>query len=224
MADMNFLLHCVEWIRKLSDTQQLYVDIQVGDFKFVFENKDPVRKNRTPSQLKRDFTRRKDFKTSLEDYEQVNVTADGKNDVKDDTCLVNEAQNVETLSNQAVVVSEIQYDLKVEADVNVKNHDIVEAIEVNYDGALDDRDVSKDDPCRYIVVHKLEPELGHGVREKASDTKKNWRMYRVYVKNNVTASSVIEDWRHQSNFDDLAFGNAIRDKQQVRIKEVSRVK
>ena len=124
MADMNFLLHCVEWIRKLSDTQQLYVDIQVGDFKFVFENKDPVRKNRTPSQLKRDFTRRKDFKTSLEDHEQVNVTADGKNDVKDDTCLVNEAQNVETLSNQAVLVSEIQYDLKVEADVNVKNHDI----------------------------------------------------------------------------------------------------
>ena len=73
-------------------------------------------------------------------------------------------------------------------------------------------------------VPPIEPELGHGVREKASDTKNNCRMYRVYVKNNVTALSVIEDWRHQSNFDDLAFGNAIRDKQQVRIKEVSRVK
>ena len=44
---------------------------------------------------------------------------------------------------------------------------------------------------------------------------------KAYVINLII---IIEDWRHQSNFDDLAFGNAIRDKQQVRIKEVSRVK
>ena len=31
MADMNFLLHCVDWIRNLSDRQHNFVDIHVGD-------------------------------------------------------------------------------------------------------------------------------------------------------------------------------------------------
>ena len=57
MADMNFLLHCVDWIRNLSDRQHIFVDIHVGDFKFVFDNKDPARKNRTPSQLKRNYVK-----------------------------------------------------------------------------------------------------------------------------------------------------------------------
>ena len=102
----------------------------------------------------------------------------------------------------------------VEADSNIKNYDIVEAIEVNYDGALDERDVDKDDPCRFINIYRLD--------QCEQDMKKNCYMYRIHVENSATASSVIEDWKQQNNFDDLAFGNAIRDKLQVWIREVKR--
>ena len=135
------------------------------------------------------------------------------NNIEFDDCLVNEEQTVEKSSNQGVK-SKIQYDLMVEADSNIKYYDIVEAIEVNYDGALDERDVDKDDPCRFINIYRLD--------QCEQDMKKNCYMYRIHVENSATASSVIEDWTQQKNFDDLAFGNAIRDKLQVRIREVKR--
>ena len=113
------------------------------------------------------------------------------------------------------VKSKIQYDLIVEADSNVKNYDIVEAIEVNFDGALDERGVGKDDPCRHINIYKLD--------DCVQDMKKNCYIYRIHIQNSATASSVVEDWKHQNNFDDLAFGNAIRDKLQVRIRAVKRL-
>ena len=211
---MNFLLHCVEWIRNLSDRQQIYVDIHVGDFKFVFENKHPGSKQRTPSQLKRDFSRRKDLKPNVIECKHANdTTFVSNNNIEFDDCLVNEEQTVEKSSNQEVK-SKIQYDLMVEADSNIKNYDIVEAIEVNYDGALDERDVDKDDPCRFINIYRLD--------QCEQDMKKNCYMYRIHVENSATSSSVIEDWKQQNNFDDLAFGNAIRDKLQVRIREVKR--
>ena len=79
---MSFLVHCVEGVRNLEDRQQIYVDIHVGDFKFVIGNKDPVRKYRSPSQLKQDFTPRKDWKPSIVDeVEQVNETALSNNNI-----------------------------------------------------------------------------------------------------------------------------------------------
>ena len=175
----------------------------VGDFKLVFDNKDPARKNRTPSQLKRDYARRQDLKPSFGICEQANeTTIDNITEVKDE-----------------VQIKEMKYDLKVEAGPNVKNHDIIEAIEVNYDGALDDQDISKDDPCRCINIHKLEPGPQHGTQ----NSKEKWVMYRIHVVNSAVASSVIEGWQLQKNFDDLAFCNAIRDEQQVRIQEVRKI-
>ena len=112
MADMSFLLLCVDWIRNLSDRQHFYVNIHVGDFKFVFDNKDQVKKNRNPSQLKRNYIRRQDLKPSF--GEQANETAIDK--------ITEGIDEVQT--------KEITYDLKVEAGPNIKNHDIVEAIEL----------------------------------------------------------------------------------------------
>ena len=68
-------------------------------------------------------------------------------------------------------------------------------------------------------IHKLESGPQHG----AQNSKENWVMYRIHVMNSAVASSVIEGWQLQKNFDDLPFGNAIRDKQQVRIREVRKL-
>ena len=115
--------------------------------------------------------------------------------------------------------SDIYYDFTVEAYAEVKNYDIVEAIEVNYNGALDERNVHKDDPCRSISIFKIKPEPEHCIL----DEKKNLLVYRIHVKNSDIATNVIDDWHYQHNFDDLAFGNSIRDKQQVKIREVRRL-
>ena len=57
MADMNILYRCVQWIRNVLEKQEMIVDISVGDFEFIFENKEKVKKSRSPSQIKRDETR-----------------------------------------------------------------------------------------------------------------------------------------------------------------------
>ena len=127
---------------------------------------------------------------------------------------------MKTTSNKEEYDIYIYYDLTVEAYAEVKNYDIVaEAIEVNYNGALDERNVCKDDPCRSISIFKIKPEPEHCIL----DEKKNLLVYRIHVKNSDIATSVIDDWHYPHNFDDLAFGNSIRDKQQVKIREVRRL-
>ena len=44
--------------------------------------------------------------------------------------------------------------MKIEAHDKCKNFDITEAIEVNFDGALDDLKVGENDPARFIHVQK----------------------------------------------------------------------
>ena len=78
MADMNFLYHCVQWIRNLSERQEVVVDIIVEDLKFIFENKEKVKNS---SQIKRDETRRKHIKSLY--GQKVNGVSDY--DLKTDT-------------------------------------------------------------------------------------------------------------------------------------------
>ena len=103
---------------------------------------------------------------------------------------------------------DLKYLLKIEAQDNCTEDDIVEAIEANFFGTLDDVKVEKDDPIRHLVVKKT--------NEK--------QVYRISIKNNGTVSNIIEGWRINHNFDNLAFGNYDFEKIGVRIREVLRRK
>ena len=83
----------------------------------------------------------------------------------------------------------VEYELKVEAHVTCKNYDLIEAIEVNFDGSIDDLKVEKTDQCRYFLVNKLENDLKNENIEK-----KTWKC-RVSVQNCDMAKDILESWK-----------------------------
>ena len=113
---------------------------------------------------------------------------------------------------------EAEYELKVDAHIKVRNFDVVEAIEENYNGTLNDQKIDVNDPSRYILVQKIKEEPFENENEK-----RTLLSYRVFVNNNVVSKTLIESWKLQRNFDDLAFRNAVYDKIQVRIHEVKKI-
>ena len=60
-----------------------------------------------------------------------------------------------TESNDAEQVTDFyRIELKVKAHEDCKNYDVIENIEVNYDGTLNDLIIEKNDIARYILVQK----------------------------------------------------------------------
>ena len=108
----------------------------------------------------------------------------------------------------------VEYALKIAAHEKCKNYDITEAIEVNFDGALDDLKVGEKDPARYIHVQK---------KKKSEDDQGNLLIYRVCVRDIEVAHKVFENWKQPHMFDDLAFGNAVYGIVRVRIQEIQKL-
>ena len=88
---------------------------------------------------------------------------------------------------------------------------MIEAIEVNFDGALDDLKVEKQDPARYIHVQK---------KKESKDDEGNLLNYRVSVKDVEMAHKVLKNWKQPLMFDDLAFGKAVYGIVRVRSRDV----
>ena len=113
---------------------------------------------------------------------------------------------------------EIEYELETDAHEKCKNFDVVEAIEENYQGTLNDLKVAENHPSRFILVQKVKEEPF----EKDDEKRINF-VYRVIVKNDDVAKNLIESWKDQYKFDDLAFRHAVYDKIQVRIQKVKKI-
>ena len=133
-----------------------------------------------------------------------------------------ELQNVEDLTEEVklepvVEMENQEYELKVAAHKKCKNYDIIEAIEVNFDGALDNLKVEENDKSRYFDVHKKES------KELTDEKDRNLFTYRLVVRDLDQAKRVVESWKNKSQFDDLAFKNAEYGRVRVRILEVNKV-
>jgi hypothetical protein len=109
--------------------------------------------------------------------------------------------------------SNICYKFKVEAHETCMHEDILESIEANFLGCLDDAKVEKDAPLRKLVVRK----------SKENSIKKDIRLYEVKVIENEIVNRIIESWNTPYTFDDLAFKNAVRDEIVINIQEVQRL-
>ena len=75
---------------------------------------------------------------------------------------VDQETSTEELSGKEEKLSEesksredlLEYELKIDAQGDCKNFDVMEAIEVNFDGILNDMKVSEDDVCRFLHIQK----------------------------------------------------------------------
>ena len=99
-----------------------------------------------------------------------------------------------------------------------KNYDVVETIEENYQGTLNDLKIRNKDLSSFILLQKLKEEP----LEKGGE-KRIRIVYKVNVKDNEVAKALIESWNDMYKFDDLAFRNAVYDKVQVRIHKVKKI-
>ena len=125
-------------------------------------------------------------------------------------------------ADDKVVNEFVEYELQIKAHNKCKNYDVIEAIEVNFDGILDDMKVEENDTnARYILVQKVDRKVKFNDREaEPDDEEKHILMYRVFIRNCEVSQNVVESWKNRYKFDDLAFGNAVHGKVNVRILEV----
>ena len=158
---------------------------------FIFDNKKNVTnfKNKSPSQQKRDIQRQQEFqKTRSEKLTEAFEECNKKTDVTKIEKTYDEDLDCEVKATETT-----EYKLMIEAHETCRNYDIIEAIEVNFDGTLNDKRVEKNDASRDILVQKIE--------EKTND---DLLKYSVVINNNETAKDVIESWRETHKFDGLS--------------------
>ena len=101
----------------------------------------------------------------------------------------------------------------MEAHAKCTNGDVIEALQENFYGALDNKKVDKIDPVRYLIIREENEKLSK-VQDK----------YRIAVKENKLATEIIGLWNEPYEFDDLAFKNAVYGEIKIKIKEVKRVR
>ena len=96
---------------------------------------------------------------------------------------------------------------------------MIEGVEVNFDGALDNLKVEKDDPARDIVVQKVQENKATEMLE----FERKLLVYKVSINENKSSKAVIESWKESHMFDDLAFRGAVRDKINLRIRDIQKI-
>jgi hypothetical protein len=132
-----------------------------------------------------------------------------------------EAENVSETQNKVtdspipqvdgIADDEAHFVIQVDAHEKCTNDDVIESIEVNFSGHLDDKKVEKTDPVRNIRF-----------REANKNLKEVQNEYRVTIKDDDLAVEILERWNTPYEFDDLAFDNAVYDEIKIKIKNVRR--
>ena len=82
---------------------------------------------------------------------------------------------------------EIEFKLEIDAHVKCKGYDVVEAIEENYQGTLNDLKIDEQDLSRFILIQKLEEEPFEKDDEDENEKRRIRFVYKVTVKDNEVA-------------------------------------
>ena len=86
-----------------------------------------------------------------------------------------------------------EYDFEIEAHPKWTKEDIVEAIEANFYGTLDDENVEKSDKLRYLLMKKIESQLDKWIENEL----KCIHTVIVEVKENELVRKVIDGWKER---------------------------
>ena len=237
--------HCI-W--KLADQGDVHVTFKASlgllsvQEKLLNGNGSHSPRKRNLSYLRRQERRRKLRQNNNARAEKAPSATDSENSVNDVLKSGNICANAEEVFETAAVeanhcvinfgdkedkqsvldelkTEEVQYEVNIDVQEKVKNSDVIEAVEVNFDGGLNDLNIEPEDPSRYILVHKLN-EVAYETEDKMK-----WKSctYKILVKNVDAALNVIESWKKAHNFDDLAFRSAERDEKQVKIRDIRKI-
>ena len=104
-----------------------------------------------------------------------------------------------------------KYELKIEAPEVVTHEDIVEAIDANFLGTLDDVNVEKNNFLRHFNVKKV------------TDDQSLLKIYTMVVNDDPIVTDIVEGWKERYKFDELAFKNYDYENIKIRVKEVKRL-
>ena len=102
---------------------------------------------------------------------------------------------------------------EVEAHETCTHEDILESIEANFLGCLDDEKIVKDAPIRDLDVREY----------KDNQIGQNIRLYKVTVTDDEIVKKIIQSWNTPYTFDDLAFKNAVHDEIEIKIQAAKRL-
>ena len=83
-----------------------------------------------------------------------------------------------------------KFEVVIATQKEVKNYQMTEAIEVNFNGCLNDQKIDLNDQLRTIYVHRK-------IHEGISNENMNTCIctFKVFVKNNEIATHVVESWK-----------------------------
>ena len=104
-------------------------------------------------------------------------------------------------------IENLEYELKVDAHLDCKNYEIIEAVEVNFDATLDDLKVEKENKARDILVWKEQD-----INIVEDEDVRKFMIYKVRIRNSEESKAIVESWKESHTFDDLTFMGAVRNK------------
>ena len=168
---------------------------------------------------KRRRARREALRKAKVAAEEAAVKETGATELKEAEKVDSDAINTAKLVTEKAEMSLAQFEVIVEAQEEVTNFEVTEAIEVNFEGGLDDQKVGKKDQLRTIYVHKMLNE-----KEQNGDIEgQKIRLYSVYVRHDDRILNLFNSWTKQGYFDDLAFQNSKMGIRQVKIREIRKI-
>ena len=121
------------------------------------------------------------------------------------------------MKGQETVRYDAVYELEIESHDSSTEDDVIEVLEANFYGTLDDKCVEKNDPSRNIIIQNL------NVENHLENEHRKIVNYKVIAKDNDTVQEIFESWKERYNFDELAFKNYDFENKSIRIRQVSRL-
>ena len=116
----------------------------------------------------------------------------------------------------------IEYKLTMESHPVCTIEDIKEAIEVNFNGSLDDEKIQEQNDIRYLDFKEIETKDRNEIENEKE--LRNITNFRVVVKDHHAVKMIIEGWKERYKFDELAFANYSFDGISTRVLEVQRLR
>ena len=185
MNDARLLCQCLELTKHLTDRkQEVFMDIRIGDFKFTFDTKKYVKKveHKSPSQIRRNYFRQKEFQIKLEGKETAREAFE--NNGEDDRVFKREAtvnnkvetKSAESQTNFATLVDVDTQTEEEKVNVAIQTEEIKVNAEINEKG-------------------EVVPELNEKIFElKFSHDMKTWEEIKIHIIRNLKLKILGSPW------------------------------
>jgi hypothetical protein len=179
----------------------------------------PARERRTAKRLAARQADEEAIKVKEVEKDKATSEEDTANSDTELDATVNEADKEAFKIPQidGIVDSDARYELLIETHDNCTEEEVIEALEANFHGTLSDQKEGNNEELNHLVIQNLELE------SPCQNEKRKIVKFKIAVKENVTATNIIESWKERYNFDELAFKDYDYENRSIRIDKVTRL-